>query len=184
MTEVVLVNELDEPIGTMEKMAAHRKALLHRAFSIFIFNHKHEMLLHQRALSKYHSGGLWTNACCSHPLPGEDILLAANRRLMEEMGFKTSLHKIFDFTYRSEFDNGLTEYEFDHVFTGSYNGDIHPDKKEVNDYCYKSVDEIKYLLENNGNRFTSWFHIAFPLVQDWIMKQKSEIRNLKTENNR
>src|SRR4028119_3934 len=109
MTEVVLVNELDEPIGTMEKMAAHRKALLHRAFSIFIFNHRNEMLLQQRSLSKYHSGGLWTNACCSHPLPGEDVHAAALRRLKEEMGFSTALQKIFHFTYKSTFDNGLTE---------------------------------------------------------------------------
>src|SRR5438128_2142558 len=98
----------------MEKMAAHRDAFLHRAFSVFIFNGRGDMLLQQRALNKYHSGGLWTNACCSHPFPGEDILDAANRRLKEEMGFTTTLKKAFDFTYKSEFDNGLTEFEFDH----------------------------------------------------------------------
>lgn len=167
MTEVVLVNEQDEPIGTMEKMAAHRDALLHRAFSVFIFNNRDEMLLQQRSLSKYHSGGLWTNACCSHPLPGEDILMAARRRLNEEMGFSTALQKIFHFTYKSEFENGLTEYEYDHVFAGLYEGEIHPDKEEVHDYCYKSMDEITRMLRDDGSNFTAWFHIAFPLVEKW-----------------
>src|SRR4249919_2186768 len=114
--EVILVNEQNEAIGTMEKMEAHRKALLHRAFSVFIFNSKGEMLLQQRALNKYHSGGMWTNACCSHPYPEEDNLEAASRRLREEMGFATELEEIFDFTYKTVFENGLTEYEFDHVF--------------------------------------------------------------------
>src|SRR4249919_2599143 len=113
--EVILVNEQNEAIGTMEKMEAHRKALLHRAFSVFIFNSKGEMLLQQRALNKYHSGGLWTNACCSHPRPGELIEDAATRRLKEELGFETPLKKIFQFTYQASFDNGLTEHEFDHV---------------------------------------------------------------------
>src|SRR6516164_10337979 len=114
--EVILVNEQDEPIGTMGKMEAHKKALLHRAFSVFIFNSKGEMLLQQRARDKYHSGGLWTNACCSHPKPGEEVQLAASRRLNEELGFNTPLTKIFDFIYQSSFENGLTEFEFDHVF--------------------------------------------------------------------
>ncbi|MEO5997280.1 MAG: isopentenyl-diphosphate Delta-isomerase [Chitinophagaceae bacterium] len=168
MTEVVLVNEQDEPIGTMEKMAAHRKAFLHRAFSVFIFNGRGDMLLQKRAVNKYHSGGLWTNACCSHPFPGEDILHAANRRLQEEMGFTTSLKKAFDFTYRSEFDNGLTEFEFDHVFVGEYNGTVKPDKDEVNDYCFKSLAEIKASLLLTGNKYTAWFHIAFPKLEEWI----------------
>lgn len=167
MTEVVLVNERDEAIGTMEKMAAHRKAFLHRAFSVFIFNNKGEMLLQQRALNKYHSGGLWTNACCSHPLPGEDTLMAAQRRLMEEMGFVTTLKKIFDFKYRSEFDNGLTENEFDHVFVGTYDDVINPNSDEVNDYCFKPMEDIKASLESHGRKYTAWFHIAFPLVEQW-----------------
>ena len=122
MEEVILVNEQDEQTGTIEKMEAHRKALLHRAFSVFIFNGKGEMLLQQRAMGKYHSPGLWTNACCSHPRPGEEVETAAFRRLKEEMGIETSLKKIFDFIYRTEFDNGLTEYEFDHVYIGTYPG--------------------------------------------------------------
>jgi len=164
LTEVVLVNESDEAVGTMEKMAAHKIGILHRAFSVFIFNHKGEMLLQQRAMSKYHSAGLWTNACCSHPLPGEDTLDAANRRLSEEMGFQTSLEKIFDFTYKATFDNGLTEYEFDHVFIGYYEGEVRPDKGEVNNFCYKTVESIKSSLENTPDQFTAWFLIAFPLV--------------------
>ena len=128
---MILVNERDEQTGTIEKMEAHRKALLHRAFSIFIFNTKGEMLLQQRAMGKYHSPGLWTNTCCSHPRPGEDVEAAAGRRLKEEMGIDTPLHKIFDFIYRTEFDNGLTEFEFDHVYTGVYNGQLNPDRQEV-----------------------------------------------------
>jgi isopentenyl-diphosphate delta-isomerase len=132
-----------------------------------VFNKKNEMLLQQRSLNKYHSGGLWTNACCSHPLPGEDIQVAAQRRLLEEMGFSTDLEKIFHFTYKSEFDNGLTEHEFDHVFTGRYEGSIKPNKEEVNDYCFKSMEEIRDMLVNHGKKFTAWFHIAFPLVDKW-----------------
>ena len=174
MVEVVLVNELDEQIGTMEKMEAHRKAQLHRAFSVFIFNNKGEMLLQQRSFNKYHSAGLWTNACCSHPLPGEDTMAGANRRLMEEMGFQTRLSKIFDFKYRSEFDNGLTEYEFDHVFAGIYEQLISPDKEEVNDYCYKTIEDIRSSLTAHAKKYTAWFQIAFPLVEKWA-KQEFEL---------
>ena len=120
----------------MEKMEAHQKGLLHRAFSIFIFNSKGEMLLQQRAFRKYHSGGLWTNACCSHPIPGKK-----QRRQQEDVkrrnGFETPLKKIFDFIYKAEFENGLTEYEFDHVFVGEYEGNVHFNKEEVIDFCYK-----------------------------------------------
>ncbi len=155
----------------MEKMAAHRNAVLHRAFSVFIFNRKGEMLLQQRALKKYHSGGLWTNACCSHPRPGEDTLDAARRRLTEEMGFDTPLAKIFDFVYRSEFDNGLTEYEYDHVYTGLFEGAIFPDREEVHDYCFKSMREIEASLHSHGQKYTAWFHIAFPLVKKWAEQE-------------
>ena len=122
--KVILVNEHDDMVGIMDKMEAHQQGLLHRAFSIFIFNTKGEMLLQQRAFSKYHSGGLWTNACCSHPLPGEKTEDAAQRRLKEEIGFETSLEKIFDFVYKAAFENGLTEHEFDHVFAGEYEGKV------------------------------------------------------------
>jgi len=167
--EVILVNELDEEIGKMEKMEAHQKAILHRAFSVFIFNSKGEMLLQQRARNKYHSAELWTNACCSHPSPGEDTLSAANRRLVEEMGFATSLRKIFEFTYKTHYDNGLTEHEFDHVFSGTYEGSIRPDPEEVKDYCFKNLDEIESSLQSHPAKYTSWFHIAFPKVKSSLI---------------
>ncbi len=170
--DIILVNEQDEQVGTMEKMEAHRKALLHRAFSVFIFNTRGEMLLQQRSLKKYHSAGLWTNACCSHPKPGENTLTAAGTRLQEEMGFTTELKKIFEFTYRSDFDNGLTEFEFDHVFAGFYDGEIMPDKAEVNDYCYKSVEAIKDSLQSHPGKYTTWFAIAFPLIEKWMAEQE------------
>jgi len=165
--QVILVNENDEPLGAMEKMEAHRKAVLHRAFSVFIFNRKGEMLLQQRALTKYHSGGLWTNACCSHPAPGEETVTAASRRLQQEMGFTTEVEKIFEFTYQSEFENGLTEYEFDHVYAGVYEGPVTPDPLEVKDFCYRSLEEIQTSLSSHPNKYTAWFHIAFPKVQQW-----------------
>ena len=167
LENVVLVNEQDMVIGTMEKMEAHKKGVLHRAFSVFIFNTKGEMLLQQRALNKYHSGGLWTNACCSHPKPDEDTSNAAIRRLQEEMGFTTVLEKIFDFVYRAEFDNGLIEYEFDHVLAGEYEGPIEFDKQEVMDYCYKNLEEVRYSLAQQPQKFTQWFHLAFPKMEAW-----------------
>lgn len=169
---VILVNEQDEPVGTMEKLEAHQKGLLHRAFSVFVVNTKGEMLLQQRAQDKYHSGGLWTNTCCSHPLPGEDDLAAAHRRLMEEMGFDCALKEIFSFTYRAEFDNGLTEHEFDHVFFGEYNGAVLPDAAEVQATRYLSLDVIRQLLEEEPDTFTHWFHLAFPKIAAFIEEEK------------
>lgn len=156
----------------MEKMEAHRQALLHRAFSVFIFNSRGEMLLQQRAKEKYHSAGLWTNACCSHPRPGEDTAAAADRRLKEEMGFTAPLKKIFSFTYRSEFDNGLTEYEFDHVFAGVYEGPINPDPAEVAGFRYESMESVRETLATDPAQFTTWFNIAFPLLEKWYREQE------------
>lgn len=175
MEEVILVDEHDVQVGTMEKMEAHRKAVLHRAFSVFIFNHKGEMLLQQRALTKYHSGGLWTNACCSHPRPGEATIKAAERRLEEELGFTTPLHKIFDFTYHAPFDNGLTEHEFDHVFIGNYDSEIIPDASEVKAYCFKTLEEIDRDLQLQPQHYTAWFHLAFPKVSAWLVAQQIPI---------
>ncbi|PWV56509.1 isopentenyl-diphosphate Delta-isomerase [Chitinophaga sp. S165] len=166
--QVILVNELDEETGLMEKMEAHEKGLLHRAFSVFIFNDQGEMLLHQRALDKYHSGGLWTNACCSHPLPGETVEAAAHRRLSEEMGFDCPLRALFQFTYRTEFDNGLIEHEYDHVWVGTYNGAINPDPREVHAYHYLPVNEIIRLMAEVPEQFTSWFRLAFQRVIDQL----------------
>ena len=165
--EVILVNEYDVPLGSMEKLEAHRKALLHRAFSVFIFNGKGEMLLQQRATQKYHSAGLWTNACCSHPRPGEDTRDAAVRRLREELGFTTGIEKVFDFTYKTEFGNGLTEFEFDHVFVGTYDGPVLPNEAEVSAYCYKSMEDIRAGLKSAPLEYTSWFHLAFPRIRNW-----------------
>ena len=168
--EVILVNEHDVQTGTMEKMEVHQKALLHRAFSIFVFNEKGEILLQKRANKKYHSGGLWTNTCCSHPKPGEETLAAAKKRLHEEMGFDIALTKAFDFIYKAPFDNGLTEYEFDHVFVGNYDGDIFPDAEEVSDYCYKSVEEVKNSIQTHPQKYTEWFKIAFPKMEEYLVK--------------
>lgn len=167
MEQVVLVNERDEEIGVMEKMEAHEKALLHRAFSVFIFNQSGELLLQQRALNKYHSGGLWTNTCCSHPRPNELVAHAATRRLREEMGFEVPLEKVFDFVYQANFDNGLTEHEFDHVFVGYYDGPLEVNAEEVNDYVYRSMDSIQQSLEMHDGMFTAWFEIIFPKMKQW-----------------
>lgn len=166
--DVILVDEHDVQTGTMKKMEAHEKALLHRAFSIFVFNAKGEMLLHKRAEKKYHSGGLWTNTCCSHPQPGQETLAAAKIRLQEEMGFSTELKKVFNFIYRVPFDNGLTEHEFDHVFIGKYDGDIVPNADEVSDYCYMGVEEIKQSIRSHPQKYTAWFKIAFTKMELYL----------------
>ncbi len=160
MEELVLVDEQDKAIGVMEKLEAHQKGLLHRAFSIFIFNQSGQLLIQQRALSKYHSAGLWTNTCCSHPRPGEDVLMAAKRRLLEEMGLETELTYKTAFIYRSEFENGLTEYEYDHIFTGTT--EINPilNKEEVENYKWQSIKELKKEMEIFPEKFTTWFKIA------------------------
>jgi isopentenyl-diphosphate delta-isomerase len=166
LEEVLLVDEFDRPVGTMEKMEAHLKARLHRAFSVFIFSPKGEMLLQRRALSKYHSGGLWTNACCSHPRPGEETCAAARRRLSEELGFDVPLEKIFEFTYRSEFDNGLTEHEYDHVYVGYYDQAVHSNPEEVSEWRWLSPEAVQSELDASPEDFTAWFHVAWPLLKE------------------
>ncbi len=165
--QVILVDEHDNYRGLMDKMEAHQKGLIHRAFSIFIFNSRGEMLLQQRALNKYHSAGLWSNSCCSHPYPGEEIKEAAMRRLREELGFETSLEKIFDFVYQASFENGLVENEFDHVFVGQYDGNMQPNPDEVNDYVFKPIEQIKLELKNTPGIYTEWFKISFPKIETW-----------------
>lgn len=177
MEQVILVNENDEQTGTMEKMKAHLTGTLHRAFSIFIFNGRGEMLLQQRAAAKYHNGDLWTNACCSHPAPGETTRAAANRRLREEMGFTATLEKAFDFTYKASFENGLTEHEFDHVFIGNYDGEIKINKTEVKDYCFKTIAELEFSLKTHPQKFTAWFKIAFPKIKAFIAAKNLTVSN-------
>lgn len=174
--EVILVNEQDEAIGTMEKMQAHQQGLLHRAFSIFIFDSKGRMLLQQRAAEKYHGAHLWTNACCSHPFPGEAVAAAAERRLKEELGFTTSLEEIFSFTYKASVENNLIEHEYDHVFAGFYDGNIEPNQHEVEAYKYEEVATIISDVKKTPEKFTSWFKIAFPKIEHWW---SSEFVNLK-----
>ena len=171
--QVILVDEHDLPLGAMEKLEAHRRARLHRAFSVFVFNDRQEMLLQQRAGGKYHSGGLWSNACCSHPAPGQDLVSAAQKRLQEEMGFTTPLQKAFCFTYRADMGNGLTEHEFDHVLVGRYSGELLPNPDEVSDYCYKSMEEIRRSLSDHPDRYTAWFKIAFPRVAQYLLEVQS-----------
>lgn len=161
---VILVDKEDKPIGEMEKMEAHRKGALHRAFSIFIFNSRGELLLQRRALDKYHSGGLWTNTCCSHPRPNEKTINAAQRRLMEEMGMTCDLSYQFHFLYKAEFENGLIEHELDHVFFGT--SDVTPQLNldEVESYEYKSLSDIKNDLALKPEKYTPWFKICFDEV--------------------
>jgi isopentenyl-diphosphate Delta-isomerase len=168
---VILVNEHDEPVGTMGKMEVHVKGLLHRAFSVFIFDAHGHMLLQQRAAQKYHGAHLWTNACCSHPYPGEETSAAAYRRLREELGITTQLKEIFSFTYKAAVENNLTEHEYDHVFAGEYNGAVPYNKDEVADYCYKSMEEIKEALLQQPSHFTTWFKLAFPTIETWWQQQ-------------
>lgn len=165
MDKVILVDLDDNPVGTMEKLEAHQKGLLHRAFSVFIFNSEGHLLLQQRALTKYHSPGLWTNSCCSHPRPGEDIMRAADRRLREELGFSVKLTSVFDFVYKADFDNGLTEYEFDHVLIGQYDGVVQPHVDEVADFRFESIEEIERNIKLNPEMYTVWFRIAFPKLE-------------------
>ncbi len=157
--KVVLVNEQDHAVGVMEKIEAHKRGLLHRAFSILIYNEQNELLMQQRALSKYHCGGLWTNTCCSHPFPNEDLLVAADRRLKEEMGITCELQKHFDFVYKVAFDNGLTEHEFDHVFVGRSSTKPTINTNEVADWKYISIEELKKEIANDPGHFTPWFKI-------------------------
>ena len=159
--KVVLVNERDEKIGLMPKMEAHQKGLLHRAFSVFVFNDKEELLLQQRAFDKYHSPGLWTNTCCSHQRDGETNLEAGKRRLQEEMGFDCPLEEKFSFKYRAEFDNGLTEHELDHVMTGSFNNDPAINPEEVASFKWMGLEEVKRDMKDRPGQYTAWFKIIF-----------------------
>lgn len=168
--KVVLVDQNDKKTGLMEKIEAHEKGLLHRAFSVFVFNDKGETMIQQRAAHKYHSPKLWANTCCSHPRDGENILDAGKRRLQEEMGFQTALEHQTSFIYKAKFDNGLTEHELDHILTGHYNDKpkINPD--EVADWKWVSLEDLKKDIEKNGEVYTAWFKIIFDKYYNYIAK--------------
>ncbi|MBI3218718.1 MAG: isopentenyl-diphosphate Delta-isomerase [Bacteroidetes bacterium] len=159
MEHVILVDEADREIGTMEKLEAHQKGLLHRAFSILVFNSSGEMLIQKRAKTKYHSGGLWTNACCSHPVPNEDIEIAVKRRLKFEMGIEIIPAFAYKFTYRTPLDKNLIEYEVDHVFKGIYDGTPSVNHEEVEDWKYCSLSELHQQVDQNPDAFTYWFKL-------------------------
>lgn len=158
---VILVDENDRQIGVMPKLEAHKKAVLHRAFSVFIFNDKNELMLQQRALKKYHSPGLWTNTCCSHQREGESNIEAGKRRLQEEMGFVTDLNESISFIYKAPFDNGLTEHEFDHVLIGHYNDEPKINEDEVANWKWMALDDVNKDLKTHPEHYTAWFKIIF-----------------------
>ena len=168
--QVILVDEQDNPVGMMEKIEAHEKALLHRAFSVFVFNKKGELMLQQRAKEKYHSPLLWTNTCCSHQRKGESNIEAGKRRLQEEMGFSCELEEVFSFIYKAPFDNGLTEHELDHVMVGMYEDDPQINREEVEAFKWMPLSDVKENLENKPELYTEWFKIIFKESYEKISK--------------
>lgn len=166
--QVILVDKYDNQIGLMSKMEAHEKAVLHRAFSVFVFNNKNELMLQQRALHKYHSPGLWTNTCCSHQRNGETNIEAGKRRLQEEMGFVTSLKETTSFIYKAPFDNGLTEHELDHIMVGNYEGDPNINIEEVASWKWMPLEDVKIDIKNNSENYTAWFKIIFEKFHEHI----------------
>ncbi|MBL6447992.1 isopentenyl-diphosphate Delta-isomerase [Fulvivirga sp. 29W222] len=168
MEEVVLVDSQDREIGRMEKLEAHKKGLLHRAFSILIFNSRGELLIHKRDVNKYHSGGLWTNTCCSHPRPSEPLHEAAKRRLMEEMGIDLQPEYLYKFIYKTPLDNQLIEHELDHIFTGIFDGKPVINRDEVEDWKYIDLKSLKADMEINADNYTHWFKIIIDNITPHI----------------
>ncbi|MES2560947.1 MAG: isopentenyl-diphosphate Delta-isomerase [Bacteroidota bacterium] len=166
---LILVDENDTPLGKMEKLQVHQSGLLHRAFSVFIFNSKTELLLQQRADEKYHSAGLWTNTCCSHPRYGEGITQAIERRLMEEMGMNCKTTFLFSFVYRATFDNGLTEHEYDHVYMGISDDLPVPEKTEVKSWKYMNLVDLQTDTELHPERYTEWMKICLPELKKHVV---------------
>ncbi|MEL7658842.1 MAG: isopentenyl-diphosphate Delta-isomerase [Bacillota bacterium] len=171
MEMVILVDEKDKETGSMEKMEAHVKGVKHRAFSVFVFDNEGKLLLQRRALDKYHSGGLWTNTCCSHPRPNETSIRGAHRRLFEEMGFDTELVHAFEMSYEVRFESGIWENEYDHVFVGRYDGEFDLDKREVHEAKWISIPELRENIEREPEGFTHWFML--------IMKNEKFLKYLE-----
>ena len=166
--DVIIVDEKDNQTGVEEKIKAHKEAKLHRGFSVFVFNSKNQLLLQRRSLPKYHSPGLWTNTCCSHPRPGEDLKQEAKLRLKYEMGIECELKEMFTFMYKEEFDNSLTEHEFDHVFFGRHDNDPEPDSSEVSDWKWVSLDELKQDIEQNPQNYSAWLKACLNKVIETV----------------
>lgn len=169
--EVILVDAQDNELGLMEKMEAHRKGLLHRAFSVFVMNQKGELMLQQRAASKYHSGTLWTNTCCSHPRQGETEEQAAHRRLMEEMGFDCPIEKVLEFTYRAELDKGMIEHEYDHLFIGHFDGQPQLNSEEAMAWKWVSIPDLAEDIERSPQSYTAWFKIIWKQFEEYVKAQ-------------
>ncbi len=169
---VILVNQNDEQIGLMPKLEAHEKAVLHRAFSVFVLNNKNEIMLQQRAQQKYHSPLLWTNTCCSHQREGETNIQAGSRRLYEEMGFETELKELFHFIYKAPFDNGLTEHELDHVMIGYYNDEPTINTDEVENWKWMSIVEVQNDMQLHPEIYTVWFKIIFDQFYHFLEEHK------------
>ena len=167
---VILVDRMGREIGTQEKIQAHREGNLHSAFSIFIFNAVGELLLQRRAQTKYHSGGLWTNTCCSHPRPGENFYRAAKRRLNEEMGFDCELTGLFSFIYHTQLDNSLFEHELDYVYAGYYNGQPTPNPDEVDDWKWMNISTLKQEVQETPENYTYWFKLTLERVVEQSQK--------------
>ena len=168
--KVILVSKVDEQLGLMGKMEAHEKGILHRAFSVFVFNKKGELLLQQRALDKYHSPGLWTNTCCSHQRDGESNIEAGKRRLQEEMGFNCDLKEMFWFVYKAAFDNGLTEHELDHVMIGHYEDDPVVNPEEAAAFKWMAMEDVKKDMQVQPELYTEWFKIIFNEYDQRLVK--------------
>ncbi|MBC7931800.1 MAG: isopentenyl-diphosphate Delta-isomerase [Rubrivivax sp.] len=154
--QVILVDEQDRELGASEKLRAHAEGVLHRAFSVFVFDRAGRLLLQRRASAKYHSGGLWSNTCCGHPRPGEETAAAAHRRLREEMNFDCELRAAFGFVYRAELDNDLVEHEYDHVFVGEFEGSPAPDPSEVEEWKWVSMDDLRRGLRDEPSQYSYW----------------------------
>lgn len=170
---VLLVNKNDQPLGTMEKITAHEKGELHRAFSVFVFNNRGELMLQRRAAEKYHSGGLWTNTVCSHPKAGEDVAASAKRRMMEEMGFECEISKVFTFIYKADVGDGLIEHEYDHVFFGYSDEEPNPNPEEVEGWKYVDMGWLNKDVNENPGNYTVWFRIALKEVIQHIESRKA-----------
>ncbi len=174
---LILVDEKDKPWGKLEKQLVHELGLLHRAFSVFIFTSKGELLLQQRADEKYHSGGLWTNTCCSHPRFGEENTWAIERRLQEEMGMKCNTEFAFSFTYKTKFENGLTEHEYDHVYFGVTDDLPFPEKSEVQNWKYISLENLEQDILIHPEKYTEWMKICLPEVKKHFNNYFKNIAN-------